>query len=447
MTHRRAILAGAAGLAATLRASGPSAATARSPFVRRSGTRFLLDGKPYRFVGANIWYAAWLGAEGPSGNRARLLRELDALAANGVTNLRILAGAEEGPLKNSIRPGFRGKASDWNPALLAGLDWTLAELGKRGMKAVLYLTNVWEWSGGMSSYLWYETGTYIDMGDPAHPWPAFANAASRFYGNAGAVRRYHDWVRAIVGRSNSVTGIAYRDDPAIMAWQLCNEPRPGGDARDAAPKLPGFYVWIRDTARLIKTVAPNHLVSMGSEGLKGTVESADIYRTAHAIPEIDYATAHIWPLNWSWVDARDLAATAAAGEEKVRDYLAQHRALASQLRKPLVIEEFGYPRDGGGYDPEASTRFRDRYYRLVFDAVEDSIRTGGPVQGSNFWAWNGAGRAAHGDHRYRHGDPLLGDPPHEPQGWYGVYDSDAATRALIADHARALATIGEPIAR
>ncbi|MCR5869969.1 hypothetical protein LRS12_03960 [Sphingomonas sp. J344] len=142
MTSRRGILAGAAGLAAAT--ALPARAAPPGPFVRRSGTRFVLGGKPYRFVGANIWYGAWLGAN----DRPRLARELDALAASGVTNLRILAGAEEGPLKNSVKPGFRGKGSDWNPALLDGLDWALAELGKRGMKAVLYLTNFWEWSGG-----------------------------------------------------------------------------------------------------------------------------------------------------------------------------------------------------------------------------------------------------------------------------------------------------------
>lgn len=441
MTSRRWMLVGSAGLAATL--ALPARSTTPPAFVRRDGTRFTRAGQPYRFVGANIWYAAWLGARDP----VRLGRELDALAASGVTNLRILAGAEEGPLRNSVKPGFRGKGPEGNAALLSGLDRALAEIGARGMTAVLYLTNFWEWSGGMSTYLWYDTGSYIDMGDPAHPWPAFANASSRFYGNRNAVKLYHDWVRAIVGRTNGVTGIAYRNDPAIMAWQLCNEPRPGGTPEDAAPKLPGFYAWIRDTARLIKGIDPNHLVSIGSEGLKGTVESTEIFRASHAIAEIDYATAHIWPLNWSWIDARDLAGTAAAGEAKVREYLDQHRALASQIGKPLVIEEFGYPRDGGGYDAVAATRYRDRYYRLIFAAVEDSVRTGGPVQGSNFWAWNGAGRAAHGDHRYRHGDPLLGDPPHEPQGWYGVYDSDESTRTLIADHARALAVIGAPIAR
>ena len=34
----------------------------------------------------------------------------------------------------------------------------------------------------------------------------------------------------------------------------------------------------------------------------------------------------------------------------------------------------------------------------------------------------------------------MGDPPHEPQGWYGNFDSDAAMLAIVRDHSRAFAT-------
>lgn len=445
MITRRELISTGAAIAASLAVPPALARPETNPFVRRDGKHFTLGGKLYRFVGANIWYGAYLGASAQG--RERLKRELDALLAIGVTNLRILASGEEGPLKNSVKPGFRGKeGGKWNTALLDGLDFCLAEMAKRGMKAVLYLTNFWEWSGGMATYLYYVTGSYIDNNDPAHPWPAFAVATSQFYANKQAVGLYRDWVRALVGRTNTVTGIAYRDDPTIMSWQLCNEPRPGGDAQTAAPLLPDFYAWVQGTARLIKSIDPNHLVSTGSEGLKGTVENPAIFLKEHGFPEIDYTTAHIWPLNWSWVDSRDLAGTNEKGLALVRDYIRQHIALANQLGKPLVIEEFGYPRDGGGYDVESATTYKDAYYKLIYDAVEDSVRTGGPIQGSNFWAWNGEGRAAHGDHRYRHGDPFVGDPPHEPQGWYGVFDSDAGTRAVIQAHARALAGAATPIA-
>ena len=211
--------------------------------------------------------------------------------------------------------------------------------------------------------------------------------------------------------------------------------------------LAAFYGWVDGTAKQIKSLDPNHLVSTGSEGLMGSVQSAEIFRRAHSFSEIDYLTAHIWPLNWSWIDAKDIAGTHAGATAKVAEYLQQHQALARSIGKPLVIEEFGYPRDGGGYDPEASTRFKDLYYQQIYDSVLTSARTGGPIAGSNFWAWNGEGRAAHGDHRFKPGDTAwLGDPPHEPQGWYGVFDSDASTRAVITAHAKALATVGEAIA-
>ena len=431
MVTRRTILGAGAALAAL-----PASAAAPQPFIRRKGTALTLDGKPYRFAGANMWYGPWLGARADFGNRARLARELDALLAMGVTNLRIAASAETSPLKNAVSPAFRAAGSAWNPDLMDGLDHLLAQMEMRGMHAVLYLTNFWEWSGGMMTYLTYVNGgKFIDMNDPAHPWPEFPDMTAQFYANAGAVQLYHDYVASIVKR--------YAGIPTIMAWQLANEPRPGGSDKVAVPLLPAYYAWIQSTAKLIKSISPDHLVSTGSEGLKGSIERGEVYRKAHAFPEIDYLTAHIWPLNWGWVSAKDIPGTHGAATAKVAEYIDQHVALATGLGKPLVIEEFGYPRDGGGYDPQASTRFKDDFYRLIYSAVEVSAMSNGPIVGSNFWAWNGEGRAVHGDHRFRPGDTAwLGDPPHEPQGWYGVFDSDATTKAIIKEHAGALTDAG-----
>lgn len=429
MITRRSVLGStAAAIAGAALPISASAAASRG-FVSRRGTQLYLDAKPYRFAGGNMWYAAWLGADAPWGNRDRLRRELDVLAGMGVRNLRIAASAEDSPLKNSVKPAFRTKGGAWNPALVDGLAYALAEMGKREMKAVCYLTNFWEWSGGMMTYLsWVNGGKYLNMNDPAHPWPEFPDMAAGFYANSEAVGLFHDYVRATVKR--------HAGDDTIMAWQLANEPRPGGSPKSAEPNLAAYNGWIKGTAKLIKSLSPQHLVSTGSEGLKGSIERGDVYKAAHAFAEIDYVTAHIWPLNWGWVDAKDIAGTNDASFAKVREYIAQHVALATELGKPLVIEEFGYPRDGGGYDPESATNFKDLYYKLIYDAVEANP---GIIAGSNFWAWNGEGRPVHGDHRFRPGDTAwLGDPPHEPQGWYGVFDSDASTRAVIEKHAKAL---------
>ncbi|MEG8031198.1 hypothetical protein QP178_13350 [Sphingomonas aurantiaca] len=106
-----------------------------------------------------------------------------------------------------------------------------------------------------------------------------------------------------------------------------------------------------------------------------------------------------------------------------------------------MIEEFGYPRDGKtAYDPTITTVYKDRFYRQIYAAIEANAKAGGPLAGSNFWAWNGEARTPHVDYRFQRGDlGYMGDPPHEPQGWYGVFDSDTATQSVIRAHAAVMA--------
>ena len=387
-----------------------------------------------------MWAAAYLGADAPFGNRDRLKRELDRLAALGINNVRILGSSEFSPLKNSVRPTFRNRTSHYNESLLRGLDHALAEMGKRGLTAVIYLTNFWEWSGGMMTYLyWTNGGRYINMNDPAHPWPEFADISSEFYGHSAAVRMFDDYVRAVVGRRNSVTGRLYRDDPAIMSWQLANEPRPGGSNEAGRKHMQAYLAWIASSARLIKSIDPNHMVSNGSEGTQGCIDDDQCVANAHASTGIDYVTAHIWPQNWGWADPKDLPGTWPTTERNASAYLARQVGIAQRLGKPLVVEEFGYPRDGGSFDPGSTITYKDRYYKLIYDAVLANVRSGGPLQGANFWGWGGEGRAQHADHHFVRGDSsYLGDPPHEPQGWYSVFDSDASTQAVIRDYAKAV---------
>jgi len=436
MLTRRSVLA--AGVLLT----GAEAAGLRRklPFVRVEGGRFVLYGKPYRYAGTNLWYGAYLGAAGKGGQRDRLKRELDALHKLGLDNLRVLGSAEISPLKNSLTPAFRGQRPPYNADLLGGLDFLLAQMGKRGMKAVIYLNNFWEWSGGMVTYqYWVNGGRYINLGDPAHPWPEFADFSAQFYASPKAVALYEQYVAAIVGRTNTITGKRYRDDPAIMAWQLANEPRPGGSLAKA--QFDAFYAWIARTASFIKQRDPNHLVSTGNEGLKGCLESEDCVLKAHAPSGIDYLTFHLWPLNWSWVDPANLAASYGACEAKSRAYIGAHLAMADKLGKPAVLEEFGFVRDGGAYGREVPTTWRDRFYGMVYGMVEDSVSIGGPFAGTNFWAWGGEGRARHADYMMAAGDTAyVGDPPQEPQGRNSVFDSDAATLAIIRAHAAKLRT-------
>ena len=431
---RRSLLAGTCATAAVVACSRMPQPPLATGFVTRNGSTFLRDGAPYRPVGANMWYAAWLGADAEYGDRARLVRELDRLQALGLNNLRIMASGEEGPLRNSIKPGFTRADGSPNAALFEGLDFAMAEIAKRGMTAVLVLSNFWEWSGGLQTLLWRATKRFIDMGDPAHPWPAFADATAAFYANREARAFYTEHLDRVVARTNTITGRAYAQDPAIFAWQHANEPRPGGSDAAIARNAEAYYDWIDQTAARIRELDPNHMVSLGQEGTHAANGQEPVVLRAHG--NIDYLTAHIWPLVWGWAKGSDLAGTWDNVEGRTRAYLAAHERLARQLGKPLVIEEFGFPRDAEAHDPAAVTAWRQRFYRLIYGAVEDSWRAGGPIAGSAFWAWNGEARAKHPDARYRDGDrAYMGDPPHEPQGWFGIFDTDAAMLSDLRAHA------------
>jgi mannan endo-1,4-beta-mannosidase len=436
ITRRDVVLAsvglagGAAAQASVRKAERPDA------FVRVEDGQFVLENRSYRYVGTNLWYGAYLGstAEG----KRRLCRELDALVALGITNLRVLGASELSPLHNSMRPAIREAKPPYNEEILRGLDFLLAEMGKRNLKAVVFLNNFWEWSGGMVTYLyWTNGGHYIDLNDPAHPWPQFADFSARFYASSEANALYRAFVAALINRRNSVTGALYRDDPAIMAWQLANEPRPGGSPNQTDFKA--FYAWIAGTAAFIKRLDSNHLVSTGNEGIRGCLDNPRCVVGVNAIPAVDYLTFHIWPLNWSWIDPQKMADTYATCETKTRRYVAAHLEIARQLRKPAVVEEFGLPRDGGGYAVSVPTVFRDRFYRLIFGMVEDCVHQNGPFSGTNFWAWGGEGRAQHADFLMKPGDTaFVGDPPQEPQGRNSVFDCDASTLAIIRQHGESL---------
>lgn len=414
-----------------------------SAFVEVRGKQFYLKDQPYKYVGANMWYAGYLGSSNPEyGDRPRLVRELDILKQHGVTNLRILGAAEQSPLRDSMRPAISLKGEVINEDILVGLDYALAELAKRDMQAVIYLNNFWEWSGGMATYLyWVNGGEIVDMADPKKPWPAFALFSSQFYSSTQAVALFNQYLSTVLTRRNTITGVLYRDDPTIMSWQLANEPRPG-DGKVSEPNLPAYQAWIRDTAKLIKNLAPEQLVSVGSEGLMGCIEMEACFLDAHTDNDIDYATFHMWLKNWGWYDVDRPAETFPSALETAQQYVRQHIRYAEQLNMPIVLEEFGLERDGGAFMPETAVGYRNQYFEFVFSLIEASAAKGGPLVGSNFWSWGGYGKAAHPDSIWRQGDrSFVGDPPQEPQGLNSVFASDTDTMEILQRHYRRLTAL------
>jgi mannan endo-1,4-beta-mannosidase len=394
------------------------------------------QGKPYYFVGTNLWYGAILGSEGQGGNRQRLCRELDDLKAIGIDNLRILVGSDgERGVKTKAEPTLQIAPGIYNDTLFAGLDYLLMEMGKRQMVAVLYLNNSWEWSGGYGFYL-----EHAGEGKAPRPeeegYPAYMNFVSKFSTNEKAHQLFYQYVKDVITRTNQYTGKPYTDDPAIMSWQIGNEPR----AFTEAAKQP-FARWLAEASALIKQIDRNHLVSIGSEGKWGCEGDMALYEQICSDPNIDYMNIHLWPYNWNWAHQRTLRKDLQQSCENTKAYIDEHVALANQLNKPLVMEEFGFPRDGFSFSQESTTSVRDAYYKYVFSLVADNALKGGRFAGCNFWGWGGRANPEHD--QWQPGDDYTGDPAQEQQGLNSVFSTDQSTLKIIQEQIQHIVGTGK----
>lgn len=262
-------------------------------FVRRSGSRLELAGEPYRFAGTNIY---WLGLdENVDGvgypTFFRIRDALDTARAMGFTVVRSHMLASTGnPL--SIRPSRDGGL---NEAAFATVDYAIGYAGSAGIRLILPLTD--EWS--------YYHGGHRDFTGP------YQLPAEAFYTDPRVIGEFRDYLRQVVRRTNPLTGLAYRADPTILAWELGNE-------------LNGMTPdWINAVAGTLRAEAPEQLVAAGRQ--------LGIDPGALAAPAVDLIDVHYYPPTVAAVQA-DANAVTAAGKV----YLAGEYASTSASDELLV---------------------------------------------------------------------------------------------------------------
>lgn len=395
----------------------PEGITVKPSFVKVDKGHFTVGGKPYYYIGTNYWYGAILGSTGRGGDRRRLLRELDLMKENGIDNLRILVGADgEDGVPFRVMPTLQKEPGVYNDTIFDGLDFLLAEMDKRQMRAVLYMNNSWEWSGGYSKYLNW-TGHGKEPLPGIDGWDAFGSYVGKYAECDECHRLFLNHVKHIVGRTNRYTNKKYMDDTAIMAWQVGNEPRAFSDRAK-----PAFAKWLKETTRLIRSIDPNHLISIGSEGKMGCENDMKLFEEIHSDANVDYLTIHIWPKNWRWLQVDSIPQTVDRAIGRTNSYINEHIAIADKLSKPIVLEEFGLPRDHHKYTRKDPTTARDKYYANAFEQVLKASRELSTFAGCNFWAWGGLGRPQH--EFWKPWDQFVGDPGQEEQGLNSVFDTD-----------------------
>jgi mannan endo-1,4-beta-mannosidase len=329
-------------------------------FVRQRGSRFFVGNHPFRFVGANV--AVMYRDE----DRALMRETLRQAAQAGIKVVRVWAFGEGGP--NDVKPmadfadwprthPFRFTPDQWNEEAFVHLDKVIAEAAKNKIYVQLCLVNWWRDTGGVTQYLRW--AGINDAADDSYPFGINNEKAILFYSNSETRRLYREHVQRLVTRRNTITGIAYRDDPTIFGWELMNE------AQVITGRWAERRAWFAEMSGYLKSLDQNHMIAPGTWGYRSLSERRE-WLADHALPAIDYCDVHNYPRedHNSFVDS----------PADLKEFIENRAAAAFSLGKPLVLGEFGMGVEG--YNGASQME----WYRAFF---EGNARAG--VGGAMFW--------------------------------------------------------------
>jgi mannan endo-1,4-beta-mannosidase len=325
-------VAAAASAAALLVAPTAAPRQSADPFVTRSGPRLLLNGRPFRFGGANV---EWLGLVGygpasRAGPRYPTHFEIDdALATAKEMGARVVRSQTMGDSVGCARC-IEPALGQFSEAAFEPIDYALASARRLGLKVIPTIVGDDAHAGGSGCV--YLRWRVIDV-----PGCSLVNMAP-FWTDATVRRDVEDHITALLGHVNRYNGVAYKDDPTILGWDLLN----GGDSQRE---------WTSAIVGHLRSLDRRHLVFSSAWNA--------------LIPGVDVCVAFVYP-HWS----QPLSSR--------RDELTACRS----ARRPFVAYEYGWDR----------TNYPTRG---AFRAFLTTLRRDSRVAGDAFWALQ-AHRSGHG---------------------------------------------------
>jgi len=351
-------------------------------FVTQQGNTLMLDGKPFRFAGTNNYYMHYR-------SHAMIDAVLNDAKAMGLNSIRVWGFMDGIHHKYTMQaePGIFTPPIGINSAQ-EKLDYTIAEAKKYGIRVIIVLTNNWADFGGMQQYVdWFNSSHHDD-----------------FYQKPDIKRAYKIYVKHMIEHKNRYTGIINKNEPAIMTWELANEPRAQSDTSGNL-----LYRWTKEMSDYVHGLAPKQLIALGSEGFFNHPSQSDwTYNGSEGVdweriltlPNINYGTFHLYPKNWGKNNA----------EKWGTRWIKEHAKAAKKADKPVVLEEYGI----GKNEPHNRKFIYKKWTQTAYDSG---------LSGSMFWI-------------------LTSTDPDQPNKLYPDYDGfrvlndGGQTAKILTNHSR-----------
>lgn len=304
----------------------------RQPWVKAKADSLVRNGKPFKFIGANVinmvFYDDWdLDVE----------KAIRTAKENNISVIRIY-----------LNWGW-GKNDDY--------DKILNIASRYGIYVILTLTDC------CCSCDFPPLERYFEVHAP------FCNIT-----NERGKEAFKKSIKQIIQRKNLINGRIYSDDPVILAWEIANELEYWHFSEIDVNK------WVNEIASYIKTLDSNHLVTIGvSANNLELINSSSLGKIFDA-SGIDFFSFHFYP------------SLEISNDNKIKmfeEVAYKIEALTKKflsLGKPVIMGEFGF---GNSTDLNAKVRSnRDtaRIYNQAFKKYMDTAFISG-CSGVMFWGW------------------------------------------------------------
>jgi hypothetical protein len=346
-------------------ASGENSASTAAPksFVSRHGTKFYLHDSVFYFAGANIYDLFTYGNGGNSEtdsmiesvfmDKARIDSQFTRMEKYKVRVLRTWM------FNHQSWHGFEPEKGNYSEPQFRQFDYIIESAKKHNVLLVPVLENYWEAYGGIDAVLKWEGLAFGQAGR----WKYFKKEEC-----PGCFTDYKNYVAYVVSRVNHYSKIAYKDEPAIFAWDLMNEPRyekatPNEDTTGITLRL-----WMDTMAAYVKSIDKNHMVYAGFEGQQSKFgyggDCGNPFVYVQASPNLDFTSAHPYPTE-GW---------AALSIEKTVALIRTWKTLSfDSLGKPFFMGEFNAHNNN-------SFGTRSAWWKAIYDELESD-----GANGSAFW--------------------------------------------------------------